>query len=764
MLKFENSFWDNPGPGHQPRYERGPQRLYDKLEQGSVETEEFLSFFRERAALEQTYADGLRKLSERTLNPQGFGNDDGATLRMAYQGLLSECLSLASAHSDMAMELQSDVIVPLRGFHSEHKARVRSSWKLIDDKVRRASGEISQVDRNYRVYRQKASVAEGLRLEEDATQPEEKSEFEVKPRPALDEEATTSDMQVGGGGGGRAALDVASIVLGNVALTRHEFHVMLQRMQTEVQQHDVKFGILGTFKGLISGESLAGWWCTNYPTIVRDETDALSVGQSMLGQGYLRFMGRGSQFQSRANAYYQWKKPALEFDSDEEDEDAKDTGDDQQAGRAISYERAQRDADETSQVYRDSVARAELVRNDLEEHLTNYLDTMEVWELNRLINLKSTLETYARISKSPVESQLSTSERLEVYEESVKPQQDIQWTIERYGTGRFAPRPVVFRPYALSPAEYQVFGVPLDEQLLVSHKDIPLFPHKVLSLIRKSTGEMELKERYEVWTTRALLHNIHELRNSVNGGPRVTLKQLREYGLPVVVNLLVLYLLELPHALCPEDLNDPLRTLYMSANKSEDYLKSIRNLLEGVSYAHLATMQGLFGSLHRLIQEDEDGERKSEFVKAIGQRLGPVVVRGKESTQRMAESLVVDLILHYDQVLDGIKVQRVSKPCAKPSKQPETEKEEQKQEKQLPAVSSEQLASGAVVAEAIMSAKPKEEEEDIQKLTADTQKSTLDDDEQLVDDILGGSGSKEGGGEGEDMDYFLKDEDSDDSD
>ncbi|KAJ2626217.1 Rho-GTPase-activating protein 8, partial [Coemansia sp. RSA 1694] len=348
---FENSFWDNPGQGQQPRYERGPQCLYEKLEQGSSECDELLSFFRERAAIEEAYATSMRKLAERNLAPTGFARDEGATLKTAFHGLLAECLALAEAHSDLSIELQSSVVMPLRTFTSEHRARVRASWKIIDDTVRKASAELTMVDRNHRVYTQKASAAEQLRLKESpgSLQPgASPAEFEVKSRPSTSlpgrESTAASPRSARGGssdsdaesdadadvatqrrllsssgvGSARASLplvqgelDVASIVLGNVALTRHEFHVMLQRMQTEVPQHDVKFGILGTFRGLISGESLAGWWCTNYPTVVRNEADAVSVGQSMMGQGYLRLMGRGSQFQSRSNAYYQWKKLAL---------------------------------------------------------------------------------------------------------------------------------------------------------------------------------------------------------------------------------------------------------------------------------------------------------------------------------------------------------------------------------------------------------------------------------------------------------------------
>ncbi|KAJ2742245.1 Rho-GTPase-activating protein 8 [Coemansia sp. BCRC 34301] len=837
MLRFENSFWDNPGQGQQPRYERGPQRLYEKLEQGSAECDELLSFFRERAVIEETYATSMRNLAERNLASTGFARDEGATLKTAFHGLLSECLALAEAHSDLSIELQSSVIVPLRAFTSEHRARVRASWKIIDDTVRKASAELTMVDRNHRVYTQKASAAEQLRLRESPSSLQSgalSAEFEVKSRPSTSlpgrestvasprsarDGSTDSDaesdadadvaaqrrlLSSSGVGSTRASLmlvqgelDVASIVLGNVALTRHEFHVMLQRMQTEVQQHDVKFGILGTFRGLISGESLAGWWCTNYPTVVRNETDAVSVGQSMMSQGYLRFMGRGSQFQSRSNAYYQWKKPALEFQSEDEGDSEDESLGDRRAhlGRAISYERAQREADEASQIYRDSVTRAELVRTDLDEHLTNYLDSMEVWELNRLMNIKSMLADYASISKRPIQAELAIGDRLEVYEESLKPQQDIQWMIEHYGTGRYTPRPIIFRPFGLSTAEYQIFGVPLDEQLLVSHKDIPLFPAKAMSLISKSTRDMPHEDRYKVWTTRALLRNIHDLRNMLNRGPSVTLKHLRSFDLPVVANLLVLYLLELPQPLCPTELQESLRAAYSSRSEksSSEALTSIRSLLEGLPYVHLRTMQVIFGVLTEQVKGDESSIAREQFVKAVSQRLGPIVLRGRDivgvGVGRLPETLVTDLIEHYDVVLGGIETNRPFKPCARPIKTesieagPSSHGAEEEPEA-MPRALLETAAAAA--AEAVVAAKRPSAasshsadqavgkrssvgsasggERSAMANSAGTHKShaLLDEDEQLVDDILEEARDNNNGEDN--MDFFLKDEDSDGTD
>ncbi|KAJ2890583.1 Rho-GTPase-activating protein 8, partial [Coemansia aciculifera] len=531
---------------------------------------------------------------------------------------------------------------------------------------------------------------------------------------------------------------------------------------------------------------------------------------SMMGQGYLRFMGRGSQFQSRSNAYYQWKKPALEFQSDDEDSDSDDEqplGDRRaHLGRAVSYERAQREADEASQIYRDSVTRAEHVRTDLDENLTNYLDSMEVWELNRLMSVKSTLADYASICKRPIQAELAIGDRLEVYEESLKPQQDIQWMIEHYGTGRYTPCPIIFRPFGLSTAEYQIFGVPLDEQLLVSHKDIPLFPAKAMSLISKSTRDLSHEDRYKVWTTRVLLRNIHELRNMLNRGPIVTLKHLRAFDLSVIANLLFLYLLELPQPLCPSDVQDSLRAVYSSRSEKKDIaetLTAIRCLLEKVPYVHLKTMQVIFGVLSEQTKGDDNAVGREQFVKAIGQRLGPIILRAREVVGRLPELFVADLIDHYDVVLGGIETQRPIKPCARPIKtesiigvgssgrghdvpeEPittsrallETEAaaaaEAVVATNRASAVSSHSVADQAAAGKRASVASTTGEQQSATVAAVNSaggaqksQHASLDEDELLVDDILEEArDNKGGGGGGEDnMDFFLKDEDSDGTD
>ncbi|KAJ1933748.1 Rho-GTPase-activating protein 8, partial [Linderina macrospora] len=389
-------------------------------------------------------------------------------------------------------------------------------------------------------------------------------------------------------------------------------------------------------------------------------------------------------------------------------------------------------------------------------------------------------------------AELAISDRLEVYEESIKPPQDIQWAIEHYGTGRFTPRPILFRPFSLSPAEYQIFGVPLEEQLVVSHKDIPLFPAKALSLIRKASRDMEPADRYKIWTTRTLLKNIHELRNSVNRGSRVTLKHLREFDLTVVANTLVLYLLELPRPLCPDEIYDPLRAVYGSRSEKDssvDALQSISHLLQGINYVHLKTLQVLFGTINEQIQGDVTPERE-EFVRAVSQRLGPVILRAREivgvTVNRLPEHFARDLIENYDVVLANLQIERPAKPTVQPAKPQEDVGELTRSMANMNAGGSVPVGvagPSAMASPRTSLEKPRmslsADDAKIKSVNASNRVSTssslhvpaddaqkakpsFDDDEVSIDSIL--EESNDANHNSESMDFFLKDEDSDGTD
>ncbi|KAJ1939710.1 Rho-GTPase-activating protein 8, partial [Linderina pennispora] len=245
---------------------------------------------------------------------------------------------------------------------------------------------------------------------------------------------------------------------------------------------------------------------------------------------------------------------------------------------------------------------------------------------------------------------------------------------------------------------------------------------------------------------------------------------LREYDLAVVANTLVLYLLELPRPLCPDEIYDPLRAVYGSRSEKDsslDALQSISHLLQGISYAHLRTLQVLFATINEQIQGDVSPERE-EFVRAVSQRLGPVILRAHEivgvTVNRLPEHFARDLIENYDVILANIQIERPTKPTEQPIK---THEDVDELTRNIASMDTGAAGgSAAAVAGPSAMASPRVSlEKPRASLSADDAQKTkrsFDDDEISVDSIL--EDTNDANHNSESMDYFLKDEDSDGTD
>ncbi|KAJ1754296.1 hypothetical protein LPJ54_007266 [Coemansia sp. RSA 1824] len=197
-------------------------------------------------------------------------------------------------------------------------------------------------------------------------------------------------------------------------------------------------------------------------------------------------------------------------------------------------------------------------------------------------------------------------------------------------------------------------------------------------------------------------------------------------------------------------------------------------------------MQALFSTLREIAGSDESDAR-SEFVRAVCKRLGPVVMRAKEivgvSISRIPESFAADLIEHYDVLLAGIDVKRPFKPVPPPAKSTHS----YDSALSAPLAETHILSEGAAAAAAAVeankptspvpvlqtseshglpdtSAQPKTSDADVvekrSSVGAAKALASFDDDEKLIDNIL--DDANEPGATAEsNMDYFLKDEDED---
>jgi hypothetical protein len=158
-LRFEDNFWSSSEAEHEQasyNYRTGLNVLYGKMQQGCVECDEILNFFRQRIAIEEMYANKLCELSETKLSPHGFNRDDGASLKRTFENIKQESAQLGACHRQLADNILKMVVHPLVRFIEEHRKQVRGGMEELDGTIKKFDKQVS-----------KASVLEYTDIDDD---------------------------------------------------------------------------------------------------------------------------------------------------------------------------------------------------------------------------------------------------------------------------------------------------------------------------------------------------------------------------------------------------------------------------------------------------------------------------------------------------------------------------------------------------------------------------------------------------------------------
>lgn len=65
-----------------------------------------------------------------------------------------------------------------------------------------------------------------------------------------------------------------------------------------------------------------------------------------------------------------------------------------------------------------------------------------------------------------------------LYQETLKPDKDVQMIVEQYRTGQFIPRPILYENYFYGTSRHQLFGVSLED---LSRNEASLIPRFISS-------------------------------------------------------------------------------------------------------------------------------------------------------------------------------------------------------------------------------------------------------------------------------------------
>ncbi|KAI8639298.1 hypothetical protein BD408DRAFT_350253 [Parasitella parasitica] len=407
-------------------------------------------------------------------------------------------------------------------------------------------------------------------------------------------------------------------------MPQFELDSLVRRMRQSIAVKDHRVAILGTYRNTSTGEDIAIWLQKNLPQCKDSPAMADVVGQQLI-QPYniLRLIGqRGNKFIASASSFYQWQV------------------------------KARREAEKSDQAYRAAVFKLDQLRMAIEEAMFAHLTEMEQVEFNRIEQLKHIISSFIASISVVIPQDKLVIEEMMVFQESLKPDQDIQFIVQQYMVSGFSPKAILYENYYHGISHDQVFGVPLEDLGKQSSDSVPKFISTILEAIDKGVDEIEDGDaKQKVWSTPCALDRVHTTCMELNTqSDYLTLDIMKKYESDLLVAVLRYFLLELPECLLTYECYDPVQALL--GGPSNLRLVSFSNLVATLPASHFATLKSIFASITSFIQK---ACVSPDNILNISQSLGPVILRSRVDSYTVLSSkvpvkFVQELINHYGEI------------------------------------------------------------------------------------------------------------------
>ncbi|CAO3629321.1 unnamed protein product [Mucor fragilis] len=309
---------------------------------------------------------------------------------------------------------------------------------------------------------------------------------------------------------------------------------------------------------------------------------------------------------------------------------------------------------DADKAYQRSVTQAELVRTQTEQVLYVHYEEMESLELERIQTIKQAFISMAASLSNTIPRCKETFDNMMLYQETLKPDKDVQFIVEQYRTGQYCPKAILYENYFHSVAADQLFGVSLEEITRVQGTMVPQLITVGLSVIESGFSRLYDEEKNVVWTASLPLDRVHAARAEINTSKPITCESLQKFDLLLLASLLRLYLLELPECLFTFELYEPCKLLYSNQTQDKDSrLMSISKLLATLPTANYHTVMVLLGHFHKLVKQTTADTQltSSSLAKSFSFILMRPQVESKISVhEKHPQRLLYDLIENFDAI------------------------------------------------------------------------------------------------------------------
>lgn len=647
-MSFTQRFWS-------PNYSGGLETLFSKLDQGVVENGELLALAATRADAEEAHGQRLRAIAAaQSPRKDGFARDDGATMRRAYEAVIAQMEDEGRQHEHMALAVREMVVAPFTKWSRQHQTRVKASQDKLRRLLKAYEGELGNVHKAQQRYFNRC------RLDEEPDGDGTKSE------------ASSGTAESAADGSGNAEyLEGSSeeLNLGSRHYSAEQSQQLLARALREIEQGQTKVSFFGTYNNVVTGSQLCEWLQATLalPTLAEAE----SIGQSLVNYGFLRLIGQvGSRFVNSTVFKYQWRPKAWEFAGlSRHSIDAAPTASELYNDIASRFrEPSVVSVKELDQRYKKAVAILDRTRVELELAMFETLAYLETCERERLAAFKAVLLDFAASLSNIVPALSAGVDKLLLFQETADVERDLKYLTLNYQSGDYHPQTVVYDNYYSSADGAAVFGLDLELRARADRKRVPILVAAVLSQLDSAYPQMSSDaERVAIWQQpmSAHLKATQAAREEINAASmhnqnvRDTITaQLADLQPPVLVQLLKLYLLELPVSLIAGQYYDLLRGVYQKFGEDEPArVQALQNVLMQLPLSHVATLDAITAQLKRVVTISN---ASAEDIDAICAHWGRVVCRPKTASALTLDDQVParalhDILCHRDAIFSELK-------------------------------------------------------------------------------------------------------------
>ncbi|KAG2187338.1 hypothetical protein INT44_005024 [Umbelopsis vinacea] len=694
QLHFESSFWGQKFTSLPvPDYQAGLRVLHEKLSQSRIENDEIISFLRDRVSVEESYAVKLLDQGQQRSKAKGFLRDEGGTLRKGFDSLRAASELLGSQHMELALNIHEVVLKPLIKVSDDYKADVASAKRNIDMKFKQLDNGVKDVERLKTYYVRKcreADRAEELALNsasEAAAKPtvlspkteelESEKEESTESQPVSEKDVQQEEQASGEANTTATTTHSSTYTLAGQVYSADEFEALISKIRQEIPVTEHKVAIFGTYQNTSTGENIARWLQQNIPKCKDSPATADLIGQQLITSYHiLKLIGQlGEKFVPSSHHVYQWKTTAGAPDTSPNGiatsalegvsgifgkfgSSIASTAVPVQSTPMVAGEEphkvARREASLADEAYLKAIRKLDHIRLQLEEMLFAHFSDMEQLELNRISTIKRVLTAFIEfgaIMSNTLPTAKAIYDQMLLYQETLKPEQDIQYIIQQYFVSGFAPKSVLYDNFYHGHSIDQSFGVSLVDISKNTDAGIP----RIIQVFLSTLGESKYLQ----------LGCVHGVRSELNLPSRqFTDDTMSAYDGVMLAGTLRLYLRELPESVIPSELYEGIKAMYSGAedNEATVRLQSVAKLLATMPMAHYDTLKALIGYFHKKIQAagkegsgDAPEDEQTEAVARLAHSFGSLLLWPRHATyttanDRHAVQLVKDLLTHYDTI------------------------------------------------------------------------------------------------------------------